>query len=295
MQILRKAVRKAQSLAQGRTESVFRSFEAQEISRATHLNLVPPRQKRGGGLGTLTYAEYCWTIGLFQPLIYQNLPSRRPGRFLDIGCGVGRLYLATRPYLETSDEYIGLDVTENSIRICQDIYKDETAARFVHFDVHNAYYAGSQSSETQPYPFDADSFDLVTALSVWTHLRESDWRFYLNEVGRILRPEGRAILTFFVVDPETQHGDRMGTAAMPEYSAPDDRTWTFDTPAYDSQDWLYPAWAAVPEVAIGVRKPAFEAALEAAGLKTAAMYPGAWRQNLGLFFQDIVVLEKMKS
>jgi predicted SAM-dependent methyltransferase len=43
---------------------------------------------------------------------------------------------------------------------------------------------------------------LVTALSVWTHLNEADARFYFKEISRVLKPDGKAIVTFFLLDEQ---------------------------------------------------------------------------------------------
>lgn len=68
--------------------------------------------------------------------------------------------------------------------------------------------------------------------------------------------------------------------------------WIFDTPAYGSKRWVYPAWADVPEVATGVPKKVFDSACADAGLKIAKYLPGQWKDQSGFFFQDVVVFEK---
>ena len=127
-------------------------------------------------------------------------------------------------------------------------------------------------------------------MSVWTHLREEDWRFYLNEVGRVLAVGGRAIITFFVLDelyrPEAKRN--INSAFYPQL----EDKWIFDKPAYESKDWVYPKWADVPEVAIAVPQPVFKQAVEAAGLKIVQYLPGQWKDQPGFFFQDVVVFEK---
>jgi hypothetical protein len=51
---------------------------------------------------------------------------------------------------------------------------------FIHFDIHNPAYAPAQEKRNRPWPLDDARFDVVTALSVWTHLNESDATFYLR-------------------------------------------------------------------------------------------------------------------
>jgi ubiquinone/menaquinone biosynthesis C-methylase UbiE len=74
--------------------------------------------------------------------------------------------------------------------------------RFIHFDVANASYAGHQNAQLKNWPVEDKSQDLVTALSVWTHLNETDALFYMKEVRRVLKDDGKAIITFFHLDQD---------------------------------------------------------------------------------------------
>ena len=133
------------------------------------------------------------------------------------------------------------------------------------------------------------SHNLITAVSVWTHLREEDWRFYLKEVGRVLQPGGRAILTFFILD-ELYRPELKGPKHSRFYPQPENK-WIFDASA-GSDNWRYPSWADVPEAAIAVDEAAFEPAVEASGLKVVQYLPGSWKDQPGFFFQDVVVFER---
>ena len=67
---------------------------AAELSRGGLLQSIPSYSDRLGGLGTITYGEWCYTVGAFQSIIYLHLPQQQPLNILDIGCGSGRLYLS---------------------------------------------------------------------------------------------------------------------------------------------------------------------------------------------------------
>ena len=97
--------RKAVTAISGPVERLYRAVEKSQLSRGAVLGSIPSPDRRGGGLGTTTYGEWCYTIGIFQTLIHQNLPER-PIRMLDVGCGVGRLYLSAKPYLTEEDSYL---------------------------------------------------------------------------------------------------------------------------------------------------------------------------------------------
>lgn len=181
--------RKVMEGAYGPVERLYRAVEKRQLSRGAVLGSIPSPHLRGGGLGTTTYGEWCYTIGIFQTLIFQNLPQR-PVRMLDVGCGVGRMYLSAKPYLTPEDSYLGLDVTRRSIQICEEQYRAPNVA-FLHTEASNGYYAKEVAGSPKAWPLNDGSFNLVTALSVWTHLREEDWRFYLTEVSSVLSTGGK--------------------------------------------------------------------------------------------------------
>lgn len=268
-------------------EFLFRKFERSELSRGATLLQIPPASLRSGGLGTTSYGEWCYTLGLFQMLIGTNL-TERPLSVLDVGCGVGRLYLATKPFLTKDDTFTGIDITEKSISICQSLFQRD-GVRFIHTPAHNASYSENASGRTD-WPFPNESMTLVTALSVWTHLNEEDWRHYLGEVSRVMKPGARAIITFFVLDDLYRPTEK--TSRISDFYPQPENKWIFDSHAYESDHWFHPSWASIPETAIAVEKHAFEAAVLAAGLTLGAFYPGQWKDKPGLFFQDIAIFEK---
>jgi hypothetical protein len=68
--------------------------------------------------------------------------------------------------------------------------------------------------------------------------------------------------------------------------------WIFDRPAYGSAEWYCPAWAEVPESAIGVTQSGLDRLATVAGMKLAKSYPGNWKEVPGVFFQDVLVWQK---
>jgi SAM-dependent methyltransferase len=275
----------------GPLEQLFRAVERSQMSRGAVLESIPAPKHRGGGLGTTTYGEWCYTVGLFQTLIFQNLPTR-PVRMLDVGCGVGRMYLAAKSYLTETDSYLGIDVGKSFIDICQNEYREPNVS-FLYTEAANRYYAKQVDGDSRAWPMEDSSHNLITALSVWTHLDERDWRFYLKEVSRVLAPGGRAIISFFILDDLYDAALPKKTGQISRYYPQPENKWIFDAPAYDSEHWKYPSWAAVPEVAIGVSQSAFDEAVAAAGLKVKHYYPGQWKDQPGFFFQDVVVFEPL--
>lgn len=93
--------------------------------------------------------------------------------WLDFGCGAGRVArcLATRPGIEI----FGADVDARAIRWLR---RRTGGDRF------------RRSSPRPPLPFPAASFDVVYAVSVFTHLDEGSQLEWLEEIVRVLRPGG---------------------------------------------------------------------------------------------------------
>jgi SAM-dependent methyltransferase len=274
-------------------EAAFRRTGRKDMSRGGVLSMVPPYSKRqGSGLGTVTYGEWCYTVGIFQSIMFQNLPEGETIDMLDVGCGLGRLYLSSKAFLNDGGSYTGIDIGTHLIDDCKAEYAGCDDASFVHYDAANAIYSNSTKTAPQLWPLGDKTYNFITALSVWTHLREEDWCAYLRQVSDRLTDDGRAMISFFILDDDYDATLPGRTDKISKYYPQPETKWIFDAPAYGSENWSYPSWAPDPEVAIGVRKAAFDAAVAEAGLVVDKHYPGSWKERSGLFFQDIVIFKK---
>jgi SAM-dependent methyltransferase len=100
-------------------------------------------------------------------------------RVLDFGCGPGRTLTelaATGP----GAEFFGCDIHAESIEWAR---------------AHLPQITFQRNEETPPLDLPGDSFDLVYAVSVFTHLTEH-WSGWLAEMHRLLRPGGLGIFSF---------------------------------------------------------------------------------------------------
>jgi SAM-dependent methyltransferase len=101
-------------------------------------------------------------------------------RVLDFGCGAGR---TLRHFLDEAEraEFFGCDIDAASIAWLADHFSPPL----------HVFESGESPSLPQPDGF----FDLVYALSVFTHLTDH-WAGWLLELHRVLKPDGLLFATF---------------------------------------------------------------------------------------------------
>lgn len=129
---------------------------------------------------------------------------------LDIGCGPGRMELMCREKWgqERTGQYYGMEVD-----------KDQTdwmitgipGANIVHANVLNKRYNanGTIDPVTYKFPFPSSSADVAVLLSVFTHMMEPETRNYAQEIHRMLKPGGRALITCFIRDDSGNEGMKL--------------------------------------------------------------------------------------
>lgn len=270
-------------------EHLYIKFDKNDILRTTNLDLLPSYNNRRGG--KVAYAEWSHVIGIFQTIIGQQLPTiPNDFKMLDVGCGTGILAIAAYPTLLNGGKYIGIDVQQGDIEFCKLHYPSDLY-EFHHIDVRNASYAPSQRLEHTPWDFDDSSFDIVTALSVWTHFNQTDALYYFREINRILKPSGKVVLTAFVLDEDYDKSLQHRSYKLSKYHKTPSNKWIFDC-ATTSEYWRYPTWAKIPEAAIGITPEGLQQMLDGTDLSLDQMYPGNWREKFGLYFQDILIFSK---
>lgn len=124
---------------------------------------------------------------------------------LDVGCGPGRLAFALARYLNDDGGYYGFDPRREAVEWSQtELSKHYPRFRFdiQHIDVYNGAYnpTGSIDPSSLRFPYPDASMDLVVLFSVFTHLLPSDARHYLTECLRVLRPAGRVLASWLIVE-----------------------------------------------------------------------------------------------
>jgi SAM-dependent methyltransferase len=127
-------------------------------------------------------------------------------KVLDVGCGSGRMAVPLTGYLSAAGLYHGFDVSESAVAWC----RENITARFPNFnfqlaDLHNGPYnpKGRRSPSEFRFPHGDGTFDFAFLASVFTHMLPADVEHYLSEVARVLRPGGRCLVTFFLLNDES--------------------------------------------------------------------------------------------
>lgn len=201
---------------------------------------------------------------------------------LDVGCGCGRMAVPLTRYLSGEAVYEGFDVIPDLIKWCE----RNVTRRYPNFcfrlaDIYNKVYnpGGKQMSYEYEFPYESRSFDFVFLTSVFTHMLPMDMERYLSEIARVLRPGGRSLVTYFLLNDESRELIAAGSSSLDfKHSFEGCMTLSSDAPetavAYDEADAL----GLYAKNALEVVRP---------------VHYGSWcgRAN-GLSFQDIVMANR---
>jgi ubiquinone/menaquinone biosynthesis C-methylase UbiE len=196
---------------------------------------------------------------------------------LDVGCGAGRMAVPLTSFLTGS--YEGFDIVSAGVHWCQKrITTRFPTFRFQVVNVHNRRYnpRGRHRACDYRFPYDDRSFTFVIATSVFTHLLPEDTEHYLSEIRRVLRPGGRCVATFFLLNAESQARIRRGDSQLP---------FMVQRPGYAT----IPTFRHIDEAAVAFPEQALVDQFAQWGFLT-EMHYGSWSgRNDGETFQDLVI------
>jgi SAM-dependent methyltransferase len=126
--------------------------------------------------------------------------------FFDLGCGNGSVARALTSFLQPPGRYEGLDINGASVAWLREHYRDQALFNFTHADVYNKMYNAGATVSASEYrlPYGDGTFSMALLKSVFTHMHPRDVSHYLMELGRVIRPGGRAVITFFLLNDESR-------------------------------------------------------------------------------------------
>ncbi|HDD24078.1 MAG TPA: class I SAM-dependent methyltransferase [Chloroflexi bacterium] len=254
---------------------VLKDFIQRAINGELHL---PPWWLRDiGG------AEDFEAVGQEFLTLFVQLAQLKPDeQVLEIGCGSGRMALPLTTFLRPPGSYTGTDIVAPFIAWCQKhISRRRPQFAFLHADLYNQRYnpQGRWLASEYTFPFPDERFDFVFLTSVFTHLLPKDTEHYLHEIRRLLRPNGRCLATFFLLN-ETQA--RLAAEGKNEIAF-----------RYGS-DPIRIRSETVPESAVAYDEAYLLDLLSQCGLTLQApIYYGSWSGRAdGLSYQDILLFRR---
>lgn len=240
---------------------------------------IPPTRMHFVGNGSFKAAGYEFLR------YFVEFGKLRPDEdVLDVGCGIGRMAFPLTNYLKQG-RYLGIDIVPQGIAWCQ----RHITPQFPHFqfqiaDIYNDAYNPRGRYQASEYSFPAEdaSFDFAFLTSVFTHLLPEDAAHYLAELGRVLRPGGRVLGTWFVLNDESRAAmaTRPGALNLSHVHQGDSQARVVDP--------------VTPESAIGFEQERIVAMHAAAGLRIVEPIRfGSWCGRTDyVSYQDIVVAER---
>jgi len=138
---------------------------------------------------------------------YTELCGLKPDeKVLDVGCGIGRKTIPLTRYLNKDGTYEGFDVVKLGIDWCKNkITPKYPNFRFQLADVYNKYYnpTGRYKPSEYRFPYEDNTYNLITLGSVFTHMMPADIENYLKEIARVMKKGGKSIISYFILNDES--------------------------------------------------------------------------------------------
>ena len=243
--------------------------------------LIPPRERWVGPDDPLIHF-FRWPIEYraYLPILCE---MRQDAAVLELGCNHGRTMLGIVDYIKPPGRYEGLDILPAEIEFAQKhITPRFPHFRFTHADIFNTLYnpKGALRPETYRFPFDDGTFDVAYAASLYSHLLPGTLQNYLTETRRTLKPGGKALFSFFLLD--FYRGAGTTNAAFYEFENP--------LPGHSG---VAVKLLEHPEQIIAYQSEVVRQVADGCGLRIQRILPGYWSQSqpIQVNEQDMILFE----
>ena len=227
------------------------------------------------------YYRWIWEYMAYLPILCD---LRRESAVLELGCGHGRAAQGLLQLLRSPGSYHGIDVDRRQIELAQELISS-VASNF-RFTWADLYYAETNPqaearAEDYVFPFEDESFDVVFAASLFTHLMPAQTANYFRESRRVLRPDGKILYSFFLRDHYRGPGTTISSSYQFDSVLPED-------PQVSVRDLER------PDLAVAYSLGRVRATALDAGLIVDQVLPGLWSESPGIAVneQDLVVLTR---
>jgi SAM-dependent methyltransferase len=243
-------------------------------------SMIPPKSMIFVGEGDFV------KIGQEFKNYFVELANLQPSdRVLDVGCGIGRMAIPLTNYLSPEGGYWGFDIVKKGVEWCQThISSKFSNFHFQHSDVYNKNYNpnGKIQARNFQFPFNNDFFDFIFLTSVFTHMLPSDIENYISEISRVLKTNSKCLVTFFILNKESEKLIRQGNSSL------DFRYGINDCLTINETN---------PEAAIAYKEDFITSLFNKYGLKISLpIYYGSWcKRDSYLTYQDLIVVTKINS
>jgi ubiquinone/menaquinone biosynthesis C-methylase UbiE len=137
--------------------------------------------KEGAGENRIPFAHLANSVPVyifFKELLIKS--KKNTGVVVDIGCGTGRNISFVKNNLKKNFEFSGIDYSSACINFAKSQYKDSK----IKFKKHNG----------KIFPFKDNSVDFIVSSHVIEHIPINDVSFYINEIDRVLKKDGLAVV-----------------------------------------------------------------------------------------------------
>ena len=163
---------------------------------------------------------------IIHELIENRYGRAQPLDILDFGCGAGRLikYFA---FFDPKHRYRACEVNPHAVDLVKRVLPEVDSRRI---------------NSAPPTTFESESMDVVFAWSIWTHFSEAISRSWLEEVHRLLKPSGLALITLHTDELVERYGIEPQLVAKMKERGGD---YSKIRETYDETGFCY--WDAYPE------------------------------------------------
>jgi len=244
--------------------------------------LIPPAELIFDGAGSVE--EFISTgEGFTRHFLLGRAQLGPDDRVLDVGCGIGQKARVLVEHLSEKGSYEGFDIVAKGIDWCQEHYQRYPNFRFQLADIYSKHFnpEGQYQASEYRFPYADGEFDLVFLSSVFTHMLPPDVKNYFAEIARVLKPGGRCVITFFLLNPESLRRIDAGLNPLQvpfEYDYEGCRIGDLD----------------IPEAMVAYDERLIRSLFDKHGLSVTEITFGSWcgREEFWGCFQDVVIAMK---